>query len=52
MNYSIDEYQNFMMEFGEFVGYMPMEGLHEPEKWSLSALDTQHIFRMYYNRKF
>lgn len=52
MNYSIDEYQSFMMEFGEFVGYAPMEGLYEPGKWSLSTLDTQHIFRMYYNRKF
>ncbi len=52
MNYSIDEYQNFMMEFGEFVAYTPMEGLYQPGKWSLSTLDTQHIVRVYYNRKF
>jgi hypothetical protein len=52
MDYSIDEYQKFIMEFGEFVAYTPIEGLYQPGKWSLSALDTQHIFRMYYNRKF
>jgi len=52
MNYAIDEYQKFVMEFGEFVAYTPMEGLYEPGKWSLSTLDTQHILRMYYNRKF
>ncbi len=52
MNYAIDECQNFMMEFGEFVGYEPVEDLSAPAKWSLSALDTQHIVRMYYNRRF
>jgi len=52
MDYSIDEYQRFVMEFGEFVAYTPVEGLYQPGKWSLSALDTQHILRMYYNRKF
>ena len=52
MDYAIDEYQKFVMELGEFVAYTPIEGLYEPGKWSLSTLDTQHIFRMYYNRKF
>jgi len=52
MDYSIDEYQKFVLEFGEFVAYTPIEGLYEPGKWSLSALDTQHILRMYYYRKF
>ena len=52
MDYSIDEYQKFVMEFGEFVAYTPIEDLYAPGKWSLSTLDTQHILRMYYNRKF
>ena len=52
MAYSIDEDQEFIMEFGEFAGYAPVEGLYQMDKWSLSTLDTQHIFRVHYNRKF
>lgn len=52
LDYNIDKDQKFSLLFGEFVAYAPLEGLYAPAKWSLSALDTQHIVRMFYNRKF
>jgi len=52
IDYNIDEEQKFSLLFGEFVAYAPLEDLYAPAKWSLSALDTQHIVRMFYNRKF
>ncbi|NQT75141.1 MAG: hypothetical protein HQ566_01315, partial [Candidatus Omnitrophica bacterium] len=52
LDYNIDEEQKFSLLFGEFVAYAPLEDLYAPAKWSLSALDTQHIVRMFYNRKF
>jgi len=52
IDYNIDADQRFSILFGEFVAYAPIEDLYQPAKWSLSSLDTQHIVRMYYNRKF
>ncbi|MBU1125668.1 MAG: hypothetical protein KKC84_06560, partial [Candidatus Omnitrophica bacterium] len=42
-----DESLTFL--FGEFVGYNEP---YQQTNWSLSALDTQHIFRVFYRRKF
>jgi hypothetical protein len=52
VDYNIDSNQKFSLLFGEFVAYAPIEDLYQPAKWSLSSLDTQHIVRMYYNRRF
>ncbi|MFQ5680834.1 MAG: tetratricopeptide repeat protein [Candidatus Omnitrophota bacterium] len=47
--YNIDDNQSLEFLFGEFVGY---DDPYQDGKWSLSALDTQHLFRIFYRRKF
>ena len=47
MKLSKDDVLSFL--YGEFVGY---NDPYQESNWSLSALDTQHIFRLTYRRKF
>ncbi len=47
--YKINPDESFSLLYGEFVGY---DDPYEQSKWTLSALDTQHIFRLFYKRKF
>lgn len=47
--YRINKDEAFTFLYGEFVGY---NDPYEQTNWTLSALDTQHIFRLFYKRKF
>ncbi len=47
--YKIDPNSSFTILYGEFVAY---DDPYQQAKWSLSALDTQHLIRVYYKRKF
>ncbi len=47
--YHLNADETFEFLFGEFVGY---NDPYFAGKWSLSALDTQHLVRLYYRRKF
>ncbi len=47
--YKLNKDESFTLLYGEFVGY---NDPYEQVNWTLSALDTQHIFRMFYRRKF
>ena len=47
--YKLDPDASFTLLYGEFVGY---DDPYEQANWTLSSLDTQHIFRMFYRRKF
>lgn len=47
--YMLNKDESFSLLYGEFVGY---NDPYEQGNWSLSTLDTQHIFRMFYKRKF
>lgn len=47
--YRISEDESFTLLYGEFVGY---DDSYQQSTWALSALDTQHIFRLFYRRKF
>ena len=51
-SYNISQDQTITFQFGEFVSYRPIEGMHTPANWSLSTLDTQHIFRLVYKGMF
>ncbi len=47
--YRFNKDESFTFLFGEFVGY---DDPYEQGNWTLSALDTQHIVRLFYRRKF
>lgn len=47
--YKLNKDESFTFLYGEFVGY---DDPYEQANWTLSALDTQHIFRIFYRRKF
>lgn len=47
--YQLNPDSSFTLLYGEFVGY---DNPYEQSYWTLSALDTQHIFRLFYKRKF
>lgn len=47
--YKINKDETFTLMYGEFVGY---DDPYEQSNWTLSALDTRHIWRMFYRRKF
>ncbi|OGX23081.1 MAG: hypothetical protein A3J51_02680 [Omnitrophica WOR_2 bacterium RIFCSPHIGHO2_02_FULL_45_21] len=47
--YKFDPESSFTFLYGEFVGY---DDPYQQALWSLSALDTQHIYRLFYRRKF
>ncbi|MDP8260127.1 MAG: hypothetical protein P9L96_03890 [Candidatus Gygaella obscura] len=47
--YHIDENQSLELMFGEFVDY---DADYTDSTWSLSALDTQHIVRIFFRKKF
>jgi hypothetical protein len=47
--YKLAPDSSFTLLYGEFVGY---DDPNQQANWTLSALDTQHIFRMFYRRKF
>jgi len=47
--YKLSKDESFNVLYGEFVGY---NDPYQQANWSLSALDTQHIFRLFYKRKF
>lgn len=49
LEYNLKEDESFTFLYGEFVGY---DYEYLDTNWSLSALDTQHIFRIVYNKKF
>ncbi|MFA4888335.1 MAG: hypothetical protein WC628_02005 [Candidatus Omnitrophota bacterium] len=47
--YKLGKDDSFTLLYGEFVGYKdPLQQSY----WTLSTLDTQHIFRLFYKRKF
>ena len=50
--YRISDFDQLMLEYG--VGVSPLLGseVTDPYGGSLSTLDTQHIFRIYYTKKF
>ncbi|MDI6758690.1 MAG: hypothetical protein QMD94_03345, partial [Candidatus Omnitrophota bacterium] len=47
--YEFNKDEAFTFLYGEFMGY---NNPYEQANWTLSALDTQHIFRLFYRRKF
>jgi len=47
--YRLNKDESLTFLYGEFIGYNDPYG---QSNLTLSALDTQHIFRMYYRRKF
>lgn len=47
--YRLNKDENFTFLYGEFVGY---DDPYAQSYWTLSTLDTQHIFRLFYKRKF
>ena len=47
--YRFSKDDSFTLLYGEFVGY---NDPYQQTYWTLSALDTQHIFRLFYRRKF
>ncbi|MDD5044383.1 MAG: hypothetical protein PHU91_01865 [Candidatus Omnitrophica bacterium] len=47
--YNLREDESFTLLFGEFVGY---DYDYLDSVWSLSTVDTQHIFRLFYKKKF
>jgi len=47
--YKLNNDESFTLLYGEFVNY---EDPYQQASWTLSALDTQHIFRLFYKRKF
>lgn len=47
--YKLNSDSSFTLLYGEFVGY---NDPYQQTNWTLSALDTQHIFRLFYKRKF
>lgn len=47
--YNLNPDSALTLLYGEFVGYGDP---YEQASWTLSALDTQHIFRLFYKRKF
>jgi hypothetical protein len=49
LRYDIDETQYLDLLFGEFIGYGDP---YYSGRWSLSAVDTQHIVRLFYKKKF
>ncbi|MFH1768170.1 MAG: hypothetical protein ABH858_03290 [Candidatus Omnitrophota bacterium] len=48
MRYDINKDESLNLMFGEFVNY---DDPYFDSKWTLSALDTQHIVRFYYMKK-
>jgi tetratricopeptide (TPR) repeat protein len=48
-DYNINKDESFSILYGEFVSY---NDPYEQVNWTLSALDTQHIIRLFYRRKF
>jgi hypothetical protein len=48
-SYEFNKDESFSILYGEFVGY---DDPYEQGNWTLSALDTQHIIRLFYKRKF
>ncbi|MCD6540015.1 MAG: hypothetical protein J7K37_04885 [Candidatus Omnitrophica bacterium] len=49
LRYRVDENSLLDFIFGETPGY---DYEYQQGEWSLSSLDTQHLFRIYYRRKF
>jgi hypothetical protein len=47
--YRLTKDESFTLLYGEFVGY---NDPYQQANWTLSALDTQHIFRIFYKREF
>lgn len=47
--YKLDADSNFTLLYGEYAGY---SNPYQQSTWTLSTLDTQHIFRIIYKRKF
>lgn len=47
--YKFNKDESFTLLYGEFVGY---DDPYQQSNWTLSALDTQHIYRLFYRRKF
>ena len=47
--YKFNKDESFTLLYGEFVEY---DDSHAQANWTLSALDTQHLFRLFYRRKF
>jgi hypothetical protein len=47
--YKLNKDESFTLLYGEFVEY---DNPNEQSMWTLSTLDTQHLFRMFYRRKF
>lgn len=47
--YKLRKDESFSLLFGEFVGY---SNSYQQAYWTLSALDTQHIIRLFYRKKF
>lgn len=47
--YLLNKDESFTLLYGEFVGY---NDPYQQTNFTLSALDTQHIFRLFYKRKF
>ena len=47
--YDFNPDESFTLLYGEFVGY---DDPYQQTNWSLTALDTQHTFRLIYRRKF
>jgi tetratricopeptide (TPR) repeat protein len=52
LNYRVSEDEEFIVQYGEF-GRAPVASVSDdPYGGSLSALDTQHIVRLFYSRRF
>ncbi len=49
LRFNIDKDEFLDILFGEFAGY---DDLYHWGRWSLSSLDTQHLIRIFYKRKF
>jgi len=47
--YKFNKDESFSLLYGEFVAY---DDPNQQANWTLSTLDTQHLFRMFYRRKF
>ena len=48
-DYKINKNESFSFLYGEFVNYSDP---YEQASWTLSALDTQHLIRIFYRRTF
>ncbi|MCM8770528.1 MAG: hypothetical protein NC936_01490, partial [Candidatus Omnitrophica bacterium] len=49
VRYNLRKDESFTLLFGEFVGY---DNEYLDTNWTLSSLDTQHLFRFFYRKKF